>query len=67
MQMKVRTYKQQAEDAEEIAVLNLAKYRKAQNAVEEAEERANLSEQALAKFKAKSIFSGNGTQVGIQN
>ena len=63
--MKVRTYKQQVEDAEEIAALNLAKYRKAQNDVEEAEERANLSEQALSKFKAKSILSGNGTKVAI--
>ena len=56
----MKTYKKQVEDAEEIAALNLAKYRKAQSDVEEAEERANLSEQALSKVRAKSILSGQG-------
>ena len=32
--------------------MNLAKFRKAQVEVEEAEERADLSEQALAKYRA---------------
>ncbi len=32
--------------------MNLAKFRKAQVDVEEAEERADLSEQALAKYRA---------------
>ncbi len=32
--------------------MNLAKYRKAQVEVEESEERADLSEQALAKYRA---------------
>jgi myosin heavy chain 6/7 len=38
---------------EEIAALNLAKFRKAQQELEEAEERADLSEQAISKFRAK--------------
>ena len=38
---------------EEIAALNLAKFRKAQQELEEAEERADLAEQAIAKFRAK--------------
>ena len=50
-------YRRQLEEAEEIAALNLAKYRKVQQELEEAEVRANLSEQALAKSKlAKSLF-----------
>lgn len=38
---------------EEIAALNLAKFRKAQQELEEAEERADLAEQAISKFRAK--------------
>ena len=36
LQNKTRTYKKQIEDAEEIAALNLAKFRKAQQQLEEA-------------------------------
>ena len=35
LQQKTRTYKKQIEDAEEIAALNLAKFRKAQQQLEE--------------------------------
>ena len=35
LQNKTRTYKKQIEDAEEIAALNLAKFRKAQQQLEE--------------------------------
>merc|ERR1712025_1098026 len=35
LQMKLKTYKQQIEEAEEIAALNLAKFRKAQQELEE--------------------------------
>merc|ERR1712179_849433 len=38
LQQKIKTYKQQIEEAEEIAALNLAKYRKAQQELEETEE-----------------------------
>merc|ERR1711988_1884058 len=37
LQMKLKTYKQQIEEAEEIAALNLAKFRKAQQELEETE------------------------------
>merc|ERR1712090_94087 len=40
LQSKIKTYKQQAE---EIAALNLAKFRKAQQELEEVEERAKLA------------------------
>merc|ERR1712158_29012 len=43
LQMKLKTYKQQIEEAEEIAALNLAKFRKAQQELEETEERAKLA------------------------
>lgn len=38
---------------EEIAALNLAKFRKAQQELEEAEERADLAEQAIQKLRTK--------------
>ncbi|XP_042857492.1 myosin heavy chain, muscle-like [Penaeus japonicus] len=41
LQQKIKTYKRQIEEAEEIAALNLAKFRKAQQELEEAEERSN--------------------------
>merc|ERR1712109_284741 len=43
LQQKIKTYKQQIEEAEEIAALNLAKYRKAQQEFEETEERAKMA------------------------
>ena len=43
LQAKVKTYKRQIEDAEEIAALNLAKFRKAQQELEEVEERTRVS------------------------
>merc|ERR1711876_57013 len=47
LQQKIKTYKKQIEEAEEIAALNLAKYRKAQQELEEAEERSKLAGTAL--------------------
>jgi len=53
---KLRSFKTQVEDAEEIAALNLAKFRKAQGEAEEAEKRANLAEQAMGKLRARSVM-----------
>ena len=53
LQSKIKCYKKQIEEAEEIAALNLAKFRQAQTQLADAEERADLNEQALAKAKAK--------------
>merc|ERR1712039_968527 len=53
LQGKIKSYKKQIEEAEEIAALNLAKFRQAQAQLGESEERADLNEQALAKYKAK--------------
>ena len=53
LQGKIKSYKKQIEEAEEIAALNLAKFRQAQGNLADAEERADLNEQALAKAKAR--------------
>jgi len=53
LQSKIRSYKKQIEEAEEIAALNLAKCRQAQSSMSEAQERADLNETALAKTKAR--------------
>merc|ERR1739848_396310 len=57
LQGKIKSYKKQIEEAEEIAALNLAKYRQAQNNLSGAQERADVNEQALAKAKARSRAS----------
>merc|ERR1712179_606529 len=45
---KIQTYKKQIEEAEEIAALNLAKFRKAQQELEETDERARMAEAKLS-------------------
>ena len=46
-------YLRQIEEAEEIAAINLAKFRKAQVDMQESLERADISEQALAKSRVR--------------
>merc|ERR1712213_295182 len=53
LQGKIKAYKKQIEEAEEIAALNLAKFRAAQGNLADTGERADMNEQALAKYKAK--------------
>merc|ERR1711935_767997 len=57
LQGKIKSYKKQIEEAEEIAALNLAKFRQCQAQLGESEERADLNEQALAKVRARSRAS----------
>merc|ERR1712109_6354 len=57
LQGKIKSYKKQIEEAEEIAALNLAKYRQVQTNLSSAVERADVSEQALAKSRARSRAS----------
>jgi len=45
-------YKKQIEDAEEIAAINLSKYRKAQHELEDATQRADQAESQIAKNRA---------------
>merc|ERR1711941_33192 len=56
LQQKIKTYKKQIEEAEEIAALNLAKYRKAQQGLEEAEERSKLASTAMSLAHGGSIM-----------
>merc|ERR1719495_285824 len=60
LQGKIKSYKKQIEEAEEIAALNLAKFRQVQTNLSDSAERADLNEQALAKMKAR------GRSVGPQ-
>merc|ERR1712200_204298 len=53
LQSKIKSYKKQIEEAEEIAALNLAKFRQVQANLGDSTERADLNEQALAKMKAR--------------
>ena len=57
LQSKIKSYKKQIEEAEEIAALNLAKYRKAQQGLEEAEERAKLAGTAMSFARGGSVVS----------
>ena len=59
LQEKIKVYKKQIEEAEEIAALNLAKFRKSQQEMEEAEERTKMAEGHLAtarQTRGGSIF-----------
>merc|ERR1712108_130399 len=50
LQGRIKGFKKQIEEAEEIAALNLAKYRQAQTNLGDAQERADINEQAVAKI-----------------
>ncbi len=53
LQNKLKVFKRQAEEAEEIAAVNLAKFRKVQAELEDAAERADQAENQIAKLRAK--------------
>ena len=57
LQDKIKTFKKQIEEAEEIAALNLAKFRKAQQELEEAEERSNKAEAQLSFARKPMLWS----------
>merc|ERR1711981_1515086 len=60
LQAKIKSYKKQIEEAEEIAALNLAKFRQAQGQLGEAAQSVDLNEHALGKTKAKARGSSVG-------
>merc|ERR1712109_253491 len=62
LQGKIKSYKKQIEEAEEIAALNLAKFRKVAAEVDSAAGRADVAEQALAKSRAR----GRSCSIGPQ-
>ncbi|CAF2989025.1 unnamed protein product [Rotaria sp. Silwood2] len=57
LQSKIKVYKRQVEEAEEIAAINLAKFRKVQTELEDSAERADLAENQLGKLRAKNRSS----------
>jgi len=60
LQGKIKSYKKQIEEAEEVAALNLVKFRKVQGSLSEAEEAANIAEQALGKAKSRARSASMG-------
>merc|ERR1712029_202194 len=62
LQGKIKTYKKQLEEAEEIAALNLSKFRKVQGDLQESSNVAECNELALAKARAR----GRSASVGPQ-
>ncbi|XP_006803608.2 myosin-7-like [Neolamprologus brichardi] len=59
LQLKVKSYKKAAEEAEEQANSNLTKFRKLQHELDEAEERADIAESQVNKLRAKSRDVGS--------
>ncbi len=57
LQNKIKAYKKQIEETEEIAAANLAKFRKAQHELNEASDRVNEAESLLAKQRARNRSS----------
>ena len=55
LQQKIKSYKKQIEEAEEIAALNLAKYRKSQQELEECEDRTRMAENELSVVRQASL------------
>ena len=62
-QHKLREYQRQIEEAEEIASMNIAKYRKCQQELEDSEARATAAENNLAKFRARQAQRGQSPDI----
>merc|ERR1719458_258840 len=60
MQSKIKSYKKQIQEAEEIAAMNLAKFRQVQSSLGVAEERADVNEQALARVRTRARSASIG-------
>merc|ERR1712076_246411 len=62
LQGKIKTYKKQTEEAEEIAALNLAKFRKVAGDVDAAAGRADVAVQVVAKGRARGRSASIGPE-----
>merc|ERR1712003_105323 len=60
LQGRIKSFKKQIEEAEEIAALNLAKYRQVAGALGDAEASADANEQAMAMRKARAKSASLG-------
>ncbi|XP_031723490.1 myosin-7-like [Anarrhichthys ocellatus] len=61
LQLKVKAYKRQAEEAEEQANTHMSRLRKVQHELEEAQERADIAESQVNKLRVKSRDAGKGS------
>ncbi|KAI0980615.1 hypothetical protein GJ496_009621, partial [Pomphorhynchus laevis] len=66
LQSKMKTYKRQSEEAEELAAINLAKYRKVAQDLEAAEERADSAETMFNKLRSKSRATNNSSTGSVR-
>ena len=57
LQEKIHSYQAQVQEAEEVAALNLTKYRKAQQELEECEDRSKRAEKQLAVIRTSNTKS----------
>jgi hypothetical protein len=64
---KIRVLKRQIDEAEEIAALNLGKFRKAQNELDDAAERAELAENQLNKQRLRCRTTMSVGRIGSQD
>lgn len=64
LQGKLKVYKRQVEEAEEVAATNLGKYRQLQAQLDEAEERADMAENSLSKLRAKNRSTASIAPIG---
>jgi len=69
LEAKLKTYRRQIEETEEVAALNLSKYRQAQQEMESALERADIAENQVAKLRAARSASqmGRGASVARES
>uniref|UniRef100_A0A8C2IYT9 Myosin heavy chain 7 n=1 Tax=Cyprinus carpio TaxID=7962 RepID=A0A8C2IYT9_CYPCA len=67
LQLKVKSYKRAAEEAEEQANTNLGKFRKIQHELDEAEERADIAESQVNKLRAKSRDTRAAKKTSMMN
>lgn len=69
LEAKLKTYRRQIEETEEVAALNLSKYRQAQQEMESALERADIAENQVAKLRAARSASqmGRGASVAVSH
>uniref|UniRef100_A0A8C7BCD5 Myosin-7B n=1 Tax=Neovison vison TaxID=452646 RepID=A0A8C7BCD5_NEOVI len=65
LQSKVKSYKRQFEEAEQQASTNLAKYRKAQHELDDAEERADMAETQANKLRLRRVLGGSRCTPGL--
>ncbi|VDO99123.1 unnamed protein product [Soboliphyme baturini] len=65
LQQKLKVYKRQMEELEQTASSNLSKYRQVLTQLQDAEERADMAENSLVKYRSKSRLNLSSSIGGI--